>query len=241
MSRPRTTIGRWMVAVAVVAGLLGLCRAIGWDLVRALAFLSGAIGVAGLIVWAGWRVARTRRRIAFWGLIGTSILISLPAAWLCIHPVRTVGPLLVVVWLLVSAPPLLGFLAAWTFGSHPPSSVRMQTLVWLFAALPWSMITGWPLIVAFFVVRPSLERLADQITVGVPVTFPRQVGPFTILAAKCDPAQPRTVALMVHNDPNGPAGFVRQVGPPPDFNHKLILSTGFRIPLTSEWDYRNED
>ena len=100
-----------------------------------------------------------------------------------------------------------------------------------------TMTTLWPLHLAFFFARPSLERLADQVSVGKLVRIPERAGLFTVNGSAVDTAT-GSVALMIDPNPNGPTGFVRQTGPK---HGGPILGTALYVELGFGWSYNEED
>ncbi len=230
------SISRLMLAVAGVAGLLGLGRVLGYGLVL------GPVGYGGLI-YSVWLVARLSRRWAAGMLGGVAGTTCGMTAWLCIHPFPVVGPVLPVLVAVVTGPPVAACVVAW-FSNERPREVggggwAGRSLVIVLAGLPASMaVTLWPLHLAFEPARPGFDRLADQVAAGSPVAFPRQVGVYLIVGAKFDPTNPRNVALFIDANPSGPSGFARTAS---GSRNGLIGSSNYAIPLGGGWEYRDED
>ncbi len=230
------SISRLMLAVAGVAGLLGLGRVLGYGLVL------GPVGYGGLI-YSVWLVARLSRRWAAGMLVGVAGTTGCLTAWLCVHPVGMVGEVLPLVVAVATSPAVAACVVAW-FSNERPREVGGggwpgRSLVIVLAGLPGSMaVTLWPLHLAFEPARRGFDRLADQVAAVSPVAFPRQVGVYLIVGAKFDPINPWNVALYVDANPNHSSGFARTAS---GSRNGLIGSSNYAIPLGGGWEYRDED
>ncbi|MFN0060774.1 MAG: hypothetical protein ACKVX7_20150 [Planctomycetota bacterium] len=111
----------------------------------------------------------------------------------------------------------------------------------LICAPPITMlIHPWPLLIAFFVSAPALERLADEAVAGQPVVEPRWAGLFRIEQSQVDP-KTQSVALITFDAPGGDSGLVRFTSVAREnYNHPLI-NLNFDIPLVRNWRYQSED
>ncbi len=239
--RVRFTIRGLMIAVIVAA--------LAMALPGASRVVVAALGVPCLALFAArWLFWRGRRRIAgfcFWGpgLVANVLYIALT-----IVPGEYMPFLLGIAWFVLVGPSLAGFGVTWAIlGAAEGVSRRRSALAWcsvfLLSIMPYvTAATVWPLRLAFLAARPALERLADRVAAGKPVTYPRSVGPFRVAAASVDPAS-GNIALMIDPDPNGPRGFVRtrprQDGRSGCF--RPIRGDVSHISLDRGWCYHEED
>jgi hypothetical protein len=102
---------------------------------------------------------------------------------------------------------------------------------------PWTL---WPCHFAFFMARPSLDRLADQIAEGRPGEFPRQVRLFRVVTYRVD-ATTRNVGLVTDPHPGGMSGLVRVSPKSPRDPMKPWARSALWVDLGSDWEFRQED
>jgi hypothetical protein len=235
----RFTIRGLMIAVVVVACLLALANRYG---VIVLAFSLACLGVIG----AEWLVFRGHRRFAALGFWTLATVTNLAYAAVSVAPdIYLVG--LLFLGLLVIMPPVTGLGVAWArLASRQVASPRRSPrFPWLsviaLCVLPLvTLLTFWPLHVAFLAAKPALDHVADQVSAGRTGGFPQWVGPFRVARAAVDPVS-GNVGLMIDPNPNGPTGLVRvRPGVPPNrtgpFGWDDLL-----VDLGWGWEYREAD
>jgi hypothetical protein len=145
---------------------------------------------------------------------------------------------------------ILGFGTAWAFAAvrrdtdHelPPSACRQPllavVLVLSMAMTPlMTLLTFWPLRVAFLVSSPVLERLADQVSAGQAPAFPIRAGLYRIVGSATDPVT-GNVALITDANPNGRAGFVRYL---PGTRHGPFCNLFMGMSMSRMWTFEVED
>jgi hypothetical protein len=204
----RFKIGTFMVAVAVIAVLLVGLRF--WPALIAL-FLGGCIALSqGL-----WRSAKRFKRlpVVAFGVAGVSLnlfcwAVSMTGSY-------TLVVVLGVLPCLIGTAVVFAFGAAWCAASAPGVTISGHSralrlaVVAIISIAPLTMLlTRWPFRLAFLVSRPALERLADQVVAGAPVTSPRWAGVFVIVGSAIDP-NTGNVGLLTHPDSSGRSGFER--------------------------------
>lgn len=206
--RPRFTIGRVMVAIAVVAALLSLPVQLS-VIIIAFSIPCVAVGVAPLLV------DRRRLRLAAYAFWGMAIPINCLTALSCITPNSNLLLPIFLGLLVVGIPWIAALGTAWAILFARQRSVSPRTrdgagmAVFFLAILPIvTLWTFWPLHLAFLIVRPTMEHLADQIAAGNTVAAPRRVGVFVVSAAFADPFA-GSVVLLTDPSPNWGARFVR--------------------------------
>jgi hypothetical protein len=145
---------------------------------------------------------------------------------------------------------ILGFGAAWVGAamrrdmdhSRPPFA-SWSPLLAIFIALSMAMtpvmtlLTFWPLRVAFLMSRAALERLADQVVAGTAPPFPIQAGLFRIVGSATDPVN-GNVALITDPHPSGRVGLVRSK---PGTPHGPLSSLFMGMSLSQTWAFEMED
>ena len=90
---------------------------------------------------------------------------------------------------------------------------------------------------------PAMERLADRVGAGQPVTSPEWVGLFRVVGSAVDPST-GNVGLIIDPDPSGRSGFVRvSVGPgiPAGRSNGPFHNLNFDLQLRDRWWYECED
>ncbi len=231
------TIANLMIAVAVLAGLLALPAVWRWIVtVLSIPFLS----------WIGarWLVCRGHRQLAGYGFWGVAIGTNLLAVYFCIAP-RPSSYALTFLGLVLDAIPTIAALGwAWVLLSSRDEAVPVRSpeaagvSVFLLAVLPiLTLWTLWPLHVAFLAVRPSMDRLADQVAAGKPVGFPQRVGAFLVVASSVEPVSGYPGLLIRANRYGGP-GFVRVYSGATPNTHGTIVGRTFDVYLGGGWWYR---
>ncbi len=212
-----------LFAVLIVGGLLTSCLAMARGL---------------------WQSARPFQRVSALGFAVAAS--SMNATALVSSVAFSLFPrIAILVLLCVFAMPItFGFGAAW---STPPGRTRAITCQ---AVLRWAttlalslapitmLLTPWPFRLAFLASQPSLERLADRVGAGNPVTTPEWAGVFRIVGSDRNTV---TGAVGLITDPNasGRSGFERR-GPAPPGNGPFY-NLSYDLKLTGKWRYVEED
>lgn len=227
-----------MFAIAAVAGLLFTLRLGTGLLILLLLFLA----LCAMPSYGFWHAARGYKRLPpkVFLVVGTFINV------LCFVASITCSPLLFIfvalLPCLIGTAITLGFGAAWCTGAAGERSLPGRgrslrcAIVAAVSIAPITMLfTLWPFRLAFLVSRPSLERLADRVAAGAPVSTPVWAGPFRIVGSAVDPTT-GGVGLITDPDPSGRKGFQRS-GPSGGPFYNLF----FDLQLTEKWKYADED
>jgi hypothetical protein len=231
-----------MLVIAAVAVLLVAVR-----------FFQGVFGLMVVCLLAScpslagglWLWARPFRRVS---ALGFGLAAGLTNAMCLVASVALsgiVGALITVFACIFGIPVTFGFGAAWctTPQREPPISTRSHLLRWsitvVLSIAPLTMLfTQWPFRLAFLASQPSLERLADRVGAGHPVTTPEWAGAFRIVGSDVNPIT-GGVGLVTNSDPSGRTGFERR-GPTPPGNGPFY-NLFFDVQLTEKWRYVEED
>jgi hypothetical protein len=241
----RFTIRGFMIAVLVIAVLLALPGE--WRV--AVATLSPLLLPCLAVVTAQRLLLRGRRRpagICFWV---PAVLVNLLFAVLCIDPGSLLPAVLFLVGVCVVMPTLAGFGVAWAILATRigVAARRSPAVAWLsvivLAVMPVATAwTLWPFRLVFLTAKPSMERLANQVASGKAVGSPRWVGPFRVAGSAVDPAT-GNVALLIDPNPNGPTGFIRDMGgrSVPYDCFRPIRGDWLHVDLGGGWCYHEED
>jgi hypothetical protein len=229
-----------MIAVAVVAGLLGLPGEWGFFvIVLSLACLA----------WIGpqWLVIRGRRRVAAFGFWILASLTNLLYGAACVAPDRYLLIPLFLGWLIVLAPTIGGLGVAWARLATREGAVPLRSppATWLtviaLSVMPLvTLWTLWPLRLAFLAARPALERLADRVTAGQTAGFPEWVGPFRLARSAVDPVS-GNVGLMIDPISIGRPRLVRVRPGMPQARTGPFGWDDLCVELGWGWEYREED
>lgn len=238
----RFNIRNLMLAVAVVAVLLAI--QIG---LLAYHVHLWALAIPCLFPALGWRLwRRGRRRIAAIGFIVLSASINLAYMVACLYFDYMINRTLWLTGLVIFVPAIASVGAAWAGlacreGVTPRMLPSPWTIVTLSATTPFlTLATLWPLHLAFFVIRPSLERLADRVEAGHALVPPALIGPFHLEGSGVD--RNGTVGLYTDSNPNGRSGFVR-VHPEATGSRRFdpLIGTDTSLYLGHGWSYRQDD
>jgi hypothetical protein len=211
LPRVRFTIRSLMIAVLVFACPLALPT--GWLLIL-IGLAAPCLALFGL----PWLVLGANRRRTMFDFCVSATFINVLFAAYCIAPDLNLHIPLMLGCLVIlgQAIGLLG--AACATLSTQEGTVWRRFLRW--ACLPVialsimplvTVLSCWPLRLAFFFSRPTLECLADQVAGGQSHKFPRQAGLFRVAGSAVDIAT-GNVGLLIDPDPYGRIGFVR-LGP----------------------------
>jgi hypothetical protein len=204
----RFKIRTLMIAVAAIAVLL---LAVRFPPLVVTLFLAACAALAhGL-----WLAVRRFKRLpaTAFGVAGSMLNL------LCFVASMAGSPSIVVILsalpCLIGTAVVVGFGAAWCFASARDLKLSRRSLVlrWTVVAVislaPVTMLfTQWPFRLAFLVSRPALERLADEVGAGAPLTSPRWAGVFVIVGSAVD-AKTGNVGLITDPNPSGRTGFER--------------------------------
>ena len=230
----RFTIGRMMLGVGVMAGLLGLYREYGPT-------------VAAVLIWGllanvlFWWVLGRRPRLAggSFGLLATGA--NAGVALIMVYLYSIGGLLLSMLIAAVLIPLVISAGTAWALGRRRRWLVRgaLLALVLMAGFGPLvTLATGWPLPVAFALSRPALDRLADRIAAGETLVNPEWAGCYRIITAVRSPLN-GNIALVIDAAPAGRSGFVRVVDPASPM--LPFVNLNYDLPLGRSWRYQNED
>jgi hypothetical protein len=241
--RLRFKLRTLMIAVAVMAGLLA------WALSpTGLAVTFGLLYLA-LIGVQWWMFRGFRRLSALCFGVGVA-LINIVSVALCVYLLNLSGAFLMFIGWLVAFPAVIGTGAAWASAATRRSARPRRSplvawpLVLVLALLPLSMLlTFWPFRLAFLASRPALDRLADRVEAGQPVTSPEWAGLFRVVASVVDSSS-GNVGLIIDADPSGRSGFVRaSVGPgmPAARSNGPFFNLNLALRLPKRWLYECED
>jgi hypothetical protein len=238
------TIKGLMLVVFLAAAFLALyTRFMASYIHLSLLAIPWLILLGGYCLWS-WRC----RRVSGIGFGGLAILINGLYALVSISPDYMLTPSLSMGWMLLFLPAIGGLGAAWAglatdaSATHRRPGFLCWALVVVSTLMPAMTIsTVWPLRLAFLAYRPSLERLADQVENGQPITSPRAVGPFLFLESGVDP-ETQTVGLFTDPNPSGRTGFVRVHAKIPERQRfGLLIGTDTDVQLGGRWSYRQDD
>jgi hypothetical protein len=241
--RLRFKLRSLMIAVAVVAGVLAVAHS-----PTGLAVTCGLLYLA-LIGVQWWMFRGFRRLSALCFGVGVA-LINVSSATLCVYLLNLGGAFLMFNGWLVAFPTVIGTGVAWASSATRRNARPRRSplvawpLVLVLTLLPLSMLlTFWPFRLAFLASRPALDRLADRVEAGQPVTSPEWAGLYRVVASAVDPSS-GSVGLIIDADPSGRTGFVRvSVGPgmPASRSSSPFSNLNFDLQLPERWWYECED
>jgi hypothetical protein len=241
LNNMRFNIKNLMVAIALVAVLLVIPTKL-----RVPICVMAIPCTISLIAWQIW--SGRYRRVALVGFGGLSILINVLYAITTIIPDYMIVSALALGWTIVFLPSIGAMGTAWACLATREDATprRSRPLFWglvvLSAMMPMiTLATLWPLRLAFLVIRPSMERLADQAETGRVLVFPHWIGPFRLKESAVDPAS-KIVGLFVDPNPNGRTGFVKvPAGTSEVHRFGLLMGTDTNVELGWGWSYRQDD
>ncbi len=240
--RFRFTIRGFMILIAAMAVPLAVLP--GWLIVLSLVGLAPSVVAVLVSLWLVFRERRRLAAICFWGV---SILVNVGYLACCLTPRLILLYMLFVLWVLVLLPAILGPGAAWARLARREGAIRgrsraaVNACVCVMALFPVATLgTLWPLYLAFYLSRPSLERLADQVAAGQAVTQWRRAGVYSIAESDLDPGS-GNVGLFVDPNPSGPSGFLRIRSGLPPYYPGRPFATDMNVELPGGWEYRVED
>ena len=199
-----------MLGVAAIAVLLAVV------IQAPIVLVYGVLALIGLAPPAlSLLLTRGRRRPSGWCFGVATAAVLLATIGSCVGWLNFEGEVVTVPLSYVGAGAILGFGAIWAVSvARTTATPRRDTA--LAAALVLALVaaamavpsTRWPLRLAAIASRPALDRLADRVVAGRPVSRPERAGLFLVVASDLDPAT-GNAALVVDPDPNGRTGFVR--------------------------------
>jgi hypothetical protein len=232
-----------MITVAVVAGVLAaVLSPIGLVVAFGLLYLT-LIGV----LW--WMFSRFRRvsGLCFGGIVGVS---NTMGAALCIYLLNLGGIVLIFLGWFWAFPFMIGPGAAWARAATRRTAKPRRSplvawpLVFVLALAPLSMLYWfWPFRLAFLVSRPAMDRLADRVGAGQPVSNPEWAGLFRVVGSSVD-SSTGNVGLVIDPHPSGRCGFVRLCrGPNTPEGRRIgpFYNLNFDLELGDRWWYECED
>ena len=238
--RARFTILGLMLAIAVVAILLAAAEKLrGVELVLALTFLA--------LLVVQWVLLQDQRQIASIGFWVLAVFANVLYAIACTAPNFTYFVILFLGWLVIVMPAIIRLGMSWANGLTRGKSIPKRTghpamlSVIFLALLPIvTLLTYWPLHLAFLIARPGLESVADRVDAGGAVGAPVRVGFFQIVDSAVDPLS-GNVGLIINPVRHGRTGLVRvRPGSPPD-TRGPIAGSDLDVVLGGGWRYRQGD
>lgn len=198
---PRLTIGRLMVAIAVIGAGLGLIQAYTFTTVIGLY----AVALAAF----AWLPACGRPRLASWGFFASAawLNLSLPILYAWQPVFHKAIELFLASLIFVAVVPGVGL--AWVASrSTRPKRVRGALLVAALTALPGSMLaTRWPYYLGFYASSPALNRLADRVEAGGRVVPGEWAGIYRVWGST---TMAGGTVLLIDTKPGDRYGFARR-------------------------------
>jgi hypothetical protein len=241
LPRVQFTLRGLMIAVGVATVLLALARV-------PVGFMLALILVASaLLAGACWELVRGRRRRAAW-YFGVSAAAGNGLVTLnCTYLPNLLGFILMFFVSLFAIPAMISFGAALAIAvtnrdANPRRSPYVAwPLVLALAFAPLTMLTLWPLRLAFLVSQPALSRLADRVAAGQTLRRPEWAGLYRIVGTAVEPST-GNVGLIIDASPGGRSGFMR-LGPgtPPERNIGPFFYFGSGVRQGDRWWYQEED
>ena len=193
-----------------------------------------------------WVVRLDQREIGSLGFWALAVFANVLYAVACTTPNSAYFGVLILGWLVFVMPAIIGQGTSWANRSTQGKSVPTRTghpvvlSVVFLAVLPIvTLLTYWPLHLAFLIARPRLDRLANRVDAGSAVA-PVRVGLFRIVGSDVDPLT-GNVGLIINPARHGRTGLVRiRPGAPPD-PRGPIAGSDQDVPLGGGWRYRQGD
>ncbi len=235
----RFTIKRLMIIIGVVAVLLALYRALMPQLAPVVPI---CLGVMLAETGVAWLILRRRPRLAAWSYGVVACLTNAGTALLSAYLTSIAG--LVLMYLIeVVALPLqiiagsigaLGMSRGWRFRRFAALGLVLALVVLPFV----TMVTSWPLRLAFALSEPAMNRLADRVAAGRTVATPEWAGLYRVVATVREPTN-GNIALIIDANSAGRSGFVRVLDPTQSLFP--LYNFNFDEPVGTYWRYQNED
>ena len=227
----RFTIKRLMIVVAVVAVLLALFQAGTFSTIIFLYLLA----LAGM----AWLPSRGRARLAIRGLIVSAAWLNLTLpVFFAFEPVLHKWMLLFLSS-LVCIPIVPGFGLAWVASREgwAPRSRAALVVISLTAIPVATILTKWPLRLAFYLSSPALNRLADRLEAGGSVGPDEWAGIYRIKGSTTLGYGGGTL-LIVDPTRGDLSGFARRPGSAGGPRRESLLPGG---DPSERWHYNDED
>jgi hypothetical protein len=229
----------WLVA-AITCAALGLALVARFPY-AAIAFVDVPCACAFFVS------ARGAEKWPARAFAASAIFLNLTSMIISVYLGTWASPALVILSILL-VPPVLGFGAAWaasrwrTTRSRRLFALGASALVLALAFGPVSMLANrWPLHMAFFFSRPSLDQLANRVAAGAATPWPQRAGLIRVVGSATNPLT-QTVGLITDKNSSGRAAFVRvgasanlPITDGPLFNLNVIEHLG------GTWWYQEED
>ena len=224
-----------MLTVAVVAGLLALHAVLALVLIALFIPYFSWIG-------ARWLVRRQHRRLAASAFWIAATFVNLCVAVSCIAPNPKAFHLIFLGSWVIGVPTIAALGSAWIalLTRKDAVAARFRDAVgfsaFVLAVLPsLTLVTLWPLHLAFLASRAEMQALANQVAAGMPVRFPRRVGLFNVVSPAIESGY---VGLRTDTNRIPTTGFVRlHRGATPNTNGPIVGVT-FDVYLGGGWWYR---
>ncbi len=203
--------------------------------------LASCVAVAGGL----WLAARPFRRVSALGFGIASLATNASCCIASIVFPSIAGYLIMALVCVIGVPVTFGFGAAWSTPPATPAAItaRCRALRWMinlvFVITPLTVpFTQWPFRLAFLASQPSLDRLADRVGAGNPVTTPEWAGVFRIVGSAVNPST-GGVGLVTNPDPSGRSGFERRGSAPP--GNGPFYNLFYDLKLSAKWRFVEED
>lgn len=236
MTRPRFTIGRLMVGIAVVAGVFALVRS--GTLVAIIA------SFALLIALLAWLPTRHSPRLAGRAFIVSSTWVNLSVVALYMLLPYLRGYLAVFVFFvsIPLIPTIAGFGLSWVEClTGWPAKTRALLITAALVAFPiWTIVSRWPFRLGFYISSPALERLAVRIEAGEKFHGPEWAGLYRVTATKRMFSGP-DLGLVIASDNTGDSVFIRSATPPPPGIPNADEPLPTRPGSSGHWTFFDED
>lgn len=204
MNISRFSIRKLMMLVAAAAWFSWLAASI--LRVQGIGIVMAYFTVLAGIAVAPWSATRGRRRLAGWAFAASATAECVAMAAMGIFTLHFYFVVYKMMISMLLLPIAAGCGVAWARLATAPRAERRSprfaawSLVALMLVVPASMIfSRWPMKAAFLVSRPALERLADRVAAGQPLTRPEWAGLFLVRKANRSVGSPAFVGLVVEH------------------------------------------
>jgi hypothetical protein len=233
--RPRFTIRSLMITIAVLAGLLAMHTALALILIALLIPYVSRLG-------SQWLVRQQHRRLAASAFGIATISTNVGIAMSCVTPNPKVFYLIFLGLWVTGVPTIAALGSAW-IALMPRKNAAASRLreaagisVIVLCLLPsLTLVSLWPLRLAFLVSRGGMESLESQVAAGMPPFFPRRVGVFYLTAATI---QSGYVGLGTDTERRPTTGFVRLRRGGTRSTRGPFVGVTFDVYLGRGWWYR---
>jgi hypothetical protein len=192
-------------------------------------------------------VFRDRRRRAAWCFCIAAAAGNGVVGAYCVYLLSTYATIFMFCTSLSAVPAILISGVSWLDSATDPTAVPRRSRfvilppVLVLALTPLTMLTPWPLRLAFLVSQSALEKLADHVAAGKSLGGPQWAGVYRVVGGMIDPIR-GNVGLVIDASPGGRSGFTR-LGPgtPPEDYYLPFVNLNTAIRLGNRWYYEAED